>query len=284
MIAQQESFVSAVGPLSAASLAIHYPQFKQEEVPERSNAIAAWRGVLCPFPDDATACEVLRRLKANKPFDISAGSIVVDQESAFRLPGHRAEPSLVNMRMAFTVVILEYANGEHHRAFAIHPRISRHMFPYHPHLLDGVSIAFGNQRIPALCVYSGAHYRYTGSVPRIIEFLDQVTTYLARHMIWRRTRRLYEVSAGGIREIYRPSAGEFIIDHEPRLRTDSIANTGSSPLRYWDGYWPGTVAPQTPEEHLRTISPKQECWCCRGIPYGECCRPRDLALLARNPK
>jgi len=276
----QQWLAPAEEPLEAAPLAVHYPQFTQENVPPQSRAITAWKGILRPFPNDTTAREVLRRLDANKPFDICAGTILADQESTLSLSRHWAEPRLVDMEITFTMIVLEYAGSEHPRAFAITPQISRHMFPCHPYLLDGITALFGRHQLPALCVYSGAHYRYVGTVPRIVEFLDQVTTYLARHMIWRRTRCLFEASGTGVNMIYMPRPGEPIMDNEPRLKTDLVANSQSRSLRFWDGYWPGVVAPQTPSEHIRTISPEQECWCCRGKPYGECCRPRDLAQTA----
>jgi hypothetical protein len=278
MIPGVGSFSEIAGPPSAAPLALHYPQFKPTEIPLRRNAVAAWMGTLQPFRDNQTAREGLRCLEANEPIGVCAGmfSISDEDKQKISLRSHWAEPMLLNMDMAFTVLVLESSGHEHPRAFAAIPQVSRLIFPRHPHLLDGISVQIRGRKLPALCVYSGAQFRYSMGLPNIVEFLDQLTTYLARHLIWRRTRRLFEVAGGRVKQIYSPRPGELILDTEPQLRTDRIGNSGARPIRFWDGYWPGTVAPQGPDEHLRTIRPEQECWCCSGDPYGECCLPRDL--------
>jgi hypothetical protein len=49
----------------------------------------------------------------------------------------------------------------------------------------------------------------------------------------------------------------------------------------WSGYWPGPVAPTGISEHLRTIRPSGECWCCSGKQYSECHRPMEQRIAWR---
>jgi len=186
------------------------------------------------------------------------------------------------MDLVFTVLVLEFSGTEHPRAYGIQPEISPLTCPAHPHLRNDRPIVLSGRRIPALCVYSGAVFRYGGTVPRIVEFLDQLTTFLARHIIWYRTRRLFEVTPSGeVRLHYAPRPGELIMDSEPRFHSHPLFRIRAEPVRFWKGYWPGTQAPQGSREHLRTIAPADECWCWSGRPYGECHRPLDEDLSSK---
>jgi hypothetical protein len=92
-----QSPIPAMGPLDAAPLAIHYPQFEPTNIPLGSRAIAAWQGELRPFSDDGAAREILRRLEANRPFDVCAGTVVAGAAAGGLRP-HWAESVLVNMK------------------------------------------------------------------------------------------------------------------------------------------------------------------------------------------
>ena len=143
------------------------------------------------------------------------------------------------------------------------------------HWLVGMGMRF---RLLVLEFNGSKHPRasYTPGWPRIVQFLDQTATYIGRHIIWLRTRVEIPARFGGTFHV--PSPGEPIFDHRPRFETDPIANVRSRRYATWSGYWPGPVAPSGASEHLRTIRPLRECWCCSGKKYGECHRPMDREI------
>ena len=116
-------------------------------------------------------------------------------------------------------------------------------------------------------------------VPRLVEFVDQTATYLAKHVIWLRTRRLYDTATGAL--LYAPQPGEIIIDTETRdlNHVPGVCKESRQSHRIWLGYWPGTTATMGPVDHTRAIQPESPCWCGSGAKYGSCHRPRELAWL-----
>jgi hypothetical protein len=101
---------------------------------------------------------------------------------------------------------------------------------------------------------------------RSAQFIDQVSLWVARHLIWLRTRRLYRNSLGGISEIFVPMPGEPV-------------GYASPSGQFWRGHWAGPRArATTAAEHVRSISPNTECWCGSGTNYGGCHRPREAAV------
>ena len=135
------------------------------------------------------------------------------------------------------------------------------------HLRGDKSISIDGNPHPALCVYSGALLKYTSERSRFEQFLDQTATYLAKYLIWLRTRQLFRPYGDGTRRFeYR--------------RGDTRQSRGIKLLHslnvYWDGYWPGPAHVRA-AQHWATIKRGDECWCWSGKPYGPCCRPRDLA-------
>jgi hypothetical protein len=73
--------------------------------------------------------------------------------------------------------------------------------------------------------------------------------------------------------------GEFILDLAPRFKTHPLATIKLDRSRHWMGYWPGAVAPTGVQQHIETIQPSQECWCCSGKLYGDCHRSVEAAIL-----
>ena len=73
--------------------------------------------------------------------------------------------------------------------------------------------------------------------------LDYVALFLAKHIVWRRTR--------------------------------------SSP-EFGNGLWLGPDQSHNPSVLLQSIDAASECWCFSGKPYGECHRRRDLELAAKE--
>jgi hypothetical protein len=264
-------------PPSAALEIPDYPQFERVPVPDGSDAICAWIGTIQPFGDDAAGRAFLRRIEAKLPFDVVEGTIIAHPLSNTR---HWADPWLVGMGMRFRLLVLEFNGSKHPRAYALQPEISRSSHPLHPHLRTDLVITVGRRELPALCVYSGAAFSYSPGWPRIVQFLDQTATYIGRHIIWLRTRVEIPARFGGTFHV--PSPGEPIFDHRPRFETDPIASVRSRGYAMWSGYWAGPVAPSGASEHLQTIRPSHECWCCSGKKYGECHRPidREITRLA----
>lgn len=255
-------------PLNAAPPIPDYPQFARTPVPAESGAVAAWTGVVQPFIDDAVARRFLRCLEAGKSFDVVEGTIDADAPAR---PTHWADPWLVEMQTRFTLLVLEFGGKEHPRAYALQPEISFYWNP-NPHLRYDRTIRVGRQELPALCIYSGADFTYRSDWPRIVQFLDQASAYLDRHLIWLRTR----IEDGTPARV--PVPGELILDIVPRIQTHPLASLTLRRPRRWVGYWPGPVAPTGYSEHLRTIRPSQECWCCSGERYRDCHRPFEESI------
>ena len=134
-----------------------------------------------------------------------------------------------------------------------------HFIPTH----RDCSITIANHRLPAMCVYSGAIFQFAPGTDRIVQFLDQVATYLARHAIWLRTRVLFRCNAVGKDKIEdRPKPGEMIVDTETKESFDKKHGD-----LYWNGYWPGNTAPSGSEAHLADRNRNEPCWCWSGKPY-----------------
>lgn len=251
-------------PPTAAPDLSDYARFVACSVPRESGAARAYRGFIRPFSDDATARRVLRAIENGIPLQVSGGRLDVE------LPytrNHGLDAYLVNMALPFTVLVLESDDTPHPRAYLTEPRMHQRL-NWPTHLRTDKSISIDGNPHPALCVYSGALFKYTSERSRLEQFLDQTATYLAKYLIWLRTRQLFRPCGDGTRQFeYRRGPHEAVAGIELL----------HSPNVYWDGYWPGPSAPSSPAQHLATIKPGDECWCWTGRPYGECCRPRDLA-------
>jgi hypothetical protein len=251
-----------------------YPQFLATEAPRGCGAIRAWKGVIQPFRDDADARHFLRRVEDGKPIDIVQGSVYAN---ASMQPEHWADRWLVKMNLRFQLLVLEFEEPEHPRAYSLQPEISREMHLLHPHLRTDRVVIVGCRPIPALCVYSGATFKYSPVWPRMVQFLDQVATFLARHAIWLRTRIQLPLRFGEKCRV--PQPGEPIFGQRSLVRSDVNFSGRLDQVELWEGFWPGAASPSGIENHLDSISPTQECWCCSGVKYGECHRPFELQCL-----
>lgn len=257
-------------PLLAAPAPLEdYVQFKGCAVPDGSGAVRAYRGFIRPFSEDEAACQVLRAIESGANLQVSGGRLNVD---ANYLRSHPLECFLTEMAVPFRVLILEYENTPHPIAFLIGPRMLPR-FNQPIHIRADKSILIGGELYPALCVYSGTLFRYEGDRSRLEQFLDQTSTYLAKYLIWLRTRMLFRPAEYGGRE--------FVYRRKPNEAVTVFDLVHSSDV-YWDGYWPGPSAPSGATQHLATIKRTDECWCWSGKNYGECCRPKDLANSESN--
>jgi hypothetical protein len=260
---------AVVSPLSlvprpAAPEMPDYPQFESVHSPEESGAIRAYKGFIRPFSDDQTARYILRAIDANIPLQISGGRLSVESS---QMRKHPFEDFLVEMAVPLVIMVIEFGGTEHPRAFLISPRMVPR-FSLSPHLRTDKSVRIDGRLQPALCVYSGGLFQYKTDSDPLEQFLDQTSTYLAKYLIWLRTRQLFFESPGGMRH--------FVYKRKPHEAFTEIDIVQSRDL-HWDGYWPGPIAPSWPSQHLATIKRQDECWCWSGKSYGDCCRPLDIA-------
>lgn len=252
-------------PSRAALELSDYWQFTSGEAPPRTFAIGAHTGYIRPFSNDEAARHFLRASKRDLPVEIAGGRLHVD---ASGLPRHPLEDFLIDMAIPCTILVLEFDGTVHPRAFLTNPRIQPRL-SQPSHIRSDRSISIDGKVYPALCVYSGSLFRYSEERSRLEQFLDQTTTYIAKYLIWLRTRMLF---CSGF--VY--GGREFVYKRKPNEPVSEI-DTLLSRNVYWDGYWPGPSAPSGPAQHLATINRDDECWCWSGNRYDDCCRPKDLA-------
>jgi len=275
-MATQTVTIPGLVPQAAAPAIPEYPQFSRVAAPLGTSAGSAWQGTIQPFVDDLTAKQVLRRIEAGAAFENDAGSLFCQQPPV--MTPHPADRFLVKMDMRFKILVLELPQFEHPCAYLLDPELSPHRLSFHPHTRRDCSITVANHRVPAICVYSGAIFQFATGIDRIVQFLDQTATYLARHAIWLRTRVLLRCNAAEKDTIEdRPAPGEMIVDTEACKEKFDI----KPGHLYWNGYWPGKAAPSGTNEHLATIKPNRPCWCWSGKPYKDCHRPVELKISRR---
>lgn len=244
-----------------------YPQFIEVPVPAAMLAERAWQGLLQPFIDDERARLVLRALAADQAVNIHAGQVTALSETSLMRP-HKAEFRLQNCAIAFDVLILDFPAPAHPWAFSISPILSNRKYPLHPHLRTDRILALPSRLLHGMCVYSAAEFYYDPTVPRLPQFLNQVSIYLAKHVIWLKTQRLFNLANGDMihdglnrQTLAKSIPGNSIWQKQPQLRTG------------WIGLWPGRVA-LSGKDHL-SLDPDGECWCGKGITYKGCCLPAD---------
>ncbi len=262
----------------AAPLTPDYPQFVPVELPHDGITVAAWKGTIQPFADDETARSVLADVEAERTLFIAAGSI----RGGGKTVPHWANPLLVDMNLKCEVLICIQPEALP-RAYLLKPRFEVHYenVEIHPHPRGDQAIKYAGARIPGLCVLSGAEFAFDPVQDLHTQFLDQVTQYVAKHLIWLKTRRLYRLCESRKTVLYTPRPGEFINERSPTPQV-IVLPTGPKPVcDFWSGYWPGRSArATTPLQHVQQIRPAQRCWCGLTKNYGECHRPLDLAQLS----
>jgi hypothetical protein len=266
----------------AVELDDYYTAFYQVEVPIGTSATRAWRGRLQPYRSDDDARNLVNIFERSGSVSCDQGFLSCGAENAARTAGHWANPFLVSMAQQFEVLILERQERMHPVAFSLRPEISWYRFPGHPHLRVDIPLRYAGRTLHGLCVYSAADFGYARNVPRIVQYVDQVAGYLARHLVWERTRRLEDFEGSCI--LYQPKPGELIFDSEPQMQPRESLPFLRHPKRYperiWRGLWLGKSAPAGPQLHLATIRPSQECWCGSGKRYKLCHLDSELALCA----
>jgi len=208
-------------------------------------------------------------MEADAKFNVSEGTIICDESP---LQGfHWADPFLVKMAEQCRVLVLSFAEPKHPRSYLITPEFSRAFLSYHPHPRADLELRVGSRNLTGLCVYSAAEFAFSADVERIVEYIDQMTLFVARHLIWLRTRRLYQIIGRTKKLIYTPKPREHIFDNEVGIQNAAIASVKAPEKRIWDGYWPGPVALASGPNHL-SLKGDRECWCGSGQTYASCHR------------
>jgi hypothetical protein len=173
------------------------------------------------------------------------------------------------MAEPFKILLLEFQGTARPRSYLLTPSMVPR-FSQCGHLRGDKPIQIDGKPLAALCVYSGAVQQFDSDRSRLEQQLDQTATYLAKYLVWLRSRQLYRLT---------PSGPQLVRPRKPFGKI-TMAEVSQSPDVFWDGYWPGPCAPSGPAAHLATIKPEDECWCWTGERYGKCCRPREFAAMA----
>lgn len=262
--------LSYLAPPATAPELSDYPWFKTCAIPEGSGASKAYRGIIRPFSDDDTARRILRAFEQDLPLQVTGGRLDVELKVS---DIHRLDKFLIEMAMPCTILLLEFAGSEHPRTFLLDPPMVPRLSQC-GHVRTDKSIQIDGEWFAALCVYSGSLQYFDGSRSRLEQLLDQTATYLAKYIIWLRTRQLY-------RKIW--NSIELVKTRVP-FRKITMPELPSSPDLFWNGYWPGRSAPAGPMAHLSTIRPGDECWCWSGNLYEKCCRPKEFEAVCKLEK
>ncbi|WP_263367522.1 hypothetical protein [Edaphobacter bradus] len=264
-----------------------FPQFEQIPIPgnltlqtlhahgrviiENINPLRVWRGVIKPFETDIAAKEILRLLAADRPVDVLAGQVLPTSEASL-MKHHPEESRMQKTGISFDVLVVELDPPAHPWVFSLQPAISSSLFPSHPHLRSDRSIALPSRTLNGLCVYSAAEFVYDPLVPRLPQFLGQVSIFLAKHVIWLSTQKLFNATGRVIHD------GVDMTTIMRNLPSNSIWQVQPDEPTIWRGFWPG-VAAHSGREHL-TLDPKGECWCGKGSRYIDCCLEREKNLYS----
>ena len=255
----------------ATSLSEDYPQFTRVTVPEGSTANSAWLGEIQPFASDEGARAFLHTIEMNKPIWVSSGR--VREESLGK--SHWADPLLVGLDVRCKLLILVQPAPAHPRAYLLNPVFPEHYSLVHPHPRFDQTILWNHKNVPGLCIYSAPEFRYDQARGRMDQFLEQATLFVARHLIWLKTRQLFRgfPPKGTLLRVLQP--GEMLLNDKPIL-IQPASGAAKPVLDYWAGYWPGPTSHAfDATTHLRTIHAHRECWCGTGVAYGACHRPAD---------
>jgi hypothetical protein len=267
-------------PPGAASLSAEYPQFTRVQSPT-ADASSAWIGEIQPFASDESARSFLHEIEAGNQIWIAGGRVRDSLPSG----SHWADPLLVNMAAQCRLLILIQRAPAHPRAYLLRPLFEEHYAIVHPHPRYDQQIEWDGQKTPGLCVYSAPEFRYKPERALIPQYLDQLTLYAARHLVWLRTRQLVSGTPprdGIVLRTLMP--GEPLFNDKPRL-VRPASSERKAICEYWRGYWPGRTAYAfNPVTHLKRLKPEGECWCGSGAAYQACHRSSDAKGAAARAR
>lgn len=266
-----------------------YPQFLETPVPPHCAAEQAFIGTIQPFDESSDLLRICSDLREDRIVNVQAGHLR-HQENCSGL--HRRsidDARFVEMHTCFTVLALRFGQGRHPQAYALKPEISRQCYPLHPHLRDDLDLFFRGRYRQPLCAY----FAPDGVCQSLVDFLDFVSIFLAKHLMWEKTLKPMDRAASAT--LFQPEPGTPVIDSTlPRLGPEYSAR--NAPLlihmnhpetrRFgWHGVWPGSAAPHDLESNLR-LPGESECHCGSGRPYARCHQQMDTEWLRhyRNHK
>jgi len=267
-----------------------YPSFEPVLPPPRSGALRAWKGRIAPFQDGSELGKIVQDLERHVTVDIDVGGCL--QHSPACTFNHSEPPylfRLVRMNVPFDLLVLEFAGKRHRQAYCVRPEISSRTFPTHPHLRRD-QIILTDLPVDAICPYRSDEMKYPG----LVEYLDYVSIFLAKHLVWVRTLDLVCYSCGISPKIVHSSqrnsahfalplraAGQpflpWFIDPLSFENHLAAAATGYH-IDRWEGIWIGPSAPHDVGTILQTVAPNDECVCGSGERYGVCHRRIHLEM------
>jgi len=255
-----------------------YPQFVSVEVPgplhltsrtptglptiEEMTPTGVWQGLITPFETDEEARLALRVLAADHAIAVHGGTLHPGPEANFIKP-HPAEPRLAGTGLTFDVLVTEFEAPAHPWAFSLSPAIFQRPQRFHPHLRSDRSLRLLSRELHAFCVYSSAEFAFDSHRPLLPQFLDQVAIFLAKHVIWLKTQRLFGPNGVMIHD------GIDMSTVMSTVPSDAIWRIVPPMPTRWVGFWPGSSAVNG-AGHL-SLDPEKECWCGKGKLYKDCC-------------
>lgn len=270
----------------ALPLAEFYLQFLETPVPPHSAAEQAFLGTIQPFDESSDLLRICRDLREDRVVDIQAGHLRHHQNCSGHHAGSPDDVRLVGMHTRFTILALRFSQGRHSQAYALTPEISRQRFPLHPHLRDDLDLFFRGRYRQSLCTY----FAPDGVCQSMVDFLDFVSIFLAKHLMWERTLKLADRATS--MTLFQPEPGAPVIDSTlPRLGPEYSARNAPFLIHMhhpetrrfgWRGAWPGSAAPHDLESNLR-LPADSECHCGSGRTYGRCHQQMDTEGLRRFP-
>jgi hypothetical protein len=176
----------------ARSLADHYPAFRPAggflDAPE------SWVGAIRPFAllADADVLTVVDDLAAGETVLVRSGSLLHDPSCRreHRRPTY-AELLRGARAVSFSIRMIVWPPPAHPKAVAIYPEISSAVFKNQPHLFRPEPyVGMPEVRSPmpdAICTYRPGDGEWSWPTRDLVDFLDFVAIYLAKHAVWVRT-------------------------------------------------------------------------------------------------
>lgn len=169
---------------------MYYPQFRP--VSPDPGYLLAWQGLIQPFGADVRIAALLEDLASGNLIRVDAGRLIHYEECKreHRIPSYfpplcRLE-QLFKLDDSFIVRVLLPQPPQHPRAVAVYPEISWRRHAYHPHLsIMPQPPEFGI--VNTLCPYRASEGAWSWESHTLVDYLEYITLWLAKHVIWLRT-------------------------------------------------------------------------------------------------
>lgn len=273
------------GSANALPLFDFYPDFVEIQTPPDSGAERAFLGMIRPFDDQSDVLQICADLRSDRMVEVQTGRLRHGGDCPGPHLAHPTDAWMINMKIEFEVLALQFSGGRQPQAYAVAPEVSRQRFPLHPHLRDDLDIFWRGRYCQSLCSY----FAPDEVCQSLVDLLDFTSIFLAKHLMWEKTRRLIDRRSGQI--LRAPAPGAAISDTtEPRLGTEYSVHAAPVLNRFvfpgarqigWAGIWPGSAAPHDPDSNL-ALPPDSLCPCGSGRKYESCHRASDLASQGLN--